>query len=140
MAFAFGFPYSFVHAIQLQEFAIVLPDFLSNMAGIPITGQAIGVVWLLVQGDVIRAFELDDIFAMGLVSIISSSVGVLEQAQAQLFARTTQSLDVFDLSFDFGEVTHVIYGLMVWLVTVIGCLPHILTKESGGDSGIHRSG
>ena len=101
-----GFDRGFVYAIELEEFTVSLTDLLFDMTLPKISSEAEGAVWLLVQGDVIRAFELNDVIAFGLVFVVSPGVSVLEQGQPQLLTRQTQGFDVFDFCFDFGEVTH----------------------------------
>ena len=81
-----------------------LADLLFDVTLPEISSQAEGSIRLLVQGDVIRAFELDDVIAFGFVFVVSPGFGVLEQGQPQLLTRQTQGFDVFDLCFDFGEV------------------------------------
>ena len=71
-----------------------------------VSSEAEGAVWSLVEGDVVRAFELDDEVAFGFVLVIPSGFGVGEQGQPQLPTRQAQGFDVFDLCFDFREVTH----------------------------------
>ena len=71
-----------------------------------ISSEAKGAIRLLVEGDVVRAFELNDVIAFDLVFVIAPSVGVLEQGQTHFLTRVTQGFDVFDLCFNFGEVTH----------------------------------
>ena len=67
--------------------------------------EAIRSICILVQGDVIRAFELDDEVPFGFVFVISSGLGVLEEGQSQLLTCRPEGFDIFDLCFDFGEVT-----------------------------------
>ena len=52
-----------------------------------VRGDAKGPVCLLVEGDVIRAFELDDVISLGLVFVVSPGLSVLEQVQTQLLTR-----------------------------------------------------
>ena len=82
-----------------------------------ISSEAEGAVWLFVQGDVIRAFELDDVIAFGFVFVIAPGFSVLEQGQPQLLTRRAQGFDVFDLCFDFGEVRHVFLSVDWWLAS-----------------------
>jgi hypothetical protein len=73
-----------------------------------VSGQAKGAVGLLLEGDVIRAFELNDVIAFGFVFAIASGLDVREQGQPQPCTRQPQGLDVFDLRFDFREVTDLV--------------------------------
>jgi hypothetical protein len=52
-----------------------------------VSSEAEGAIRLFVQGDVIRAFELNDVIAFGFVFVIAPSVSVLEQGQPQLLTR-----------------------------------------------------
>ena len=49
-----------------------------------ISGEVKGAVCLFVHSDVIRAFELDDVIALGFVFVVAPSLSVLEQGQPQL--------------------------------------------------------
>ncbi len=95
-----------MHAVELEEFPVSLADLLFDVPLPKISGQAKGAVCLFVQGDVVRAFEPDDVIAFGFVFVIAPGVSVVEEGQPQLPTRQTQGFDVSDLCFDFGEVTH----------------------------------
>lgn len=53
-----------VNPVKLQQLPEVLAHLLLHMAVPPVGCQAVGVVGLFVQGDVIGAFEPDDIIAL----------------------------------------------------------------------------
>ena len=54
--------------VKLEEFAVILPNLLFDVAIPEVRSEAEGVVQLFVHGDVIRAFELDNEIALGFVS------------------------------------------------------------------------
>ena len=99
-----GFQRGFVDPVELEEFPVALADLVFDVAIPEVSSEAEGAVWLLVEGDVVGAFELDDEVAFGLVLVIAPGVSVLEQGQLQLLNGQPQGFDVFDLCFDFGEV------------------------------------
>ena len=63
-------------AVELEELAVILANLLFHMPLPKISSQAKGSIRLFVQSDVIRAFELDDVIALGLVFVIAPSVSV----------------------------------------------------------------
>jgi hypothetical protein len=74
-----GFDCGFVHSVELEEFAVALTNFFLDVTLPKISSQSKGSIRLFVQGDVIRAFELDDVISFGFVFVISPGVSVLEQ-------------------------------------------------------------
>ena len=56
-----GFDRGFVNPVELEELAVSLADLLFDVPLPKISSEAKSAVWLLVEGDVIRAFELDDV-------------------------------------------------------------------------------
>jgi hypothetical protein len=113
MAFPPGFLHRFVDGIQLQELAVVGPDLLFNMAGEEVRGESKGSVLLLLNGDVIRAFELDDVFRFQSVVVKASCLSFFQDRQIQFSAGGFQGVEVFDLRFDGSEVGHGFWGLRV---------------------------
>ncbi len=97
----------FVDPVELQEFAVSLADFSFDVAVPKVSGQTKCAVLLLVQGDVIRTFQPDDLIALGFVFVITPGFGVRDKAYAKFLTRQPQGFDVFDLRFDFSEVRHV---------------------------------
>lgn len=82
------------------------------MAFPEICSQAESAVRLFVQGDVLRAFQPNDVLAFGFVFVIATCLSILQEGQAHFLAGRAQGFDVFDLCFDFSEVTH---GSLVFL-------------------------
>src|ERR1035437_7725434 len=91
-----SFPFSFTHSP-----AVLSPPAepeKSNLSYCPnsgvhfseISSEAKSAIQLLVEGDVVRAFELDDVIAFGLIFVISPGVSVLEEGQPQFLTRQTQ--------------------------------------------------
>ena len=74
----------FVDPVELEEFAVIPANLLFDVTLPEVGGEAESAVRLFVQGDVIRAFELDDVIAFGFVFVIPPGLGVLEQGQPQL--------------------------------------------------------
>ena len=68
-----------MNPVELEEFAVSVTDLLFHVTIPEVRRNAIGSVRLFVQGDVIRAFELDDILALGFVVVIPPGFDVLEQ-------------------------------------------------------------
>src|ERR1039458_6624238 len=56
-----GFNRCFVDPVKLEEFAVSLADLLFDVTLPEISSEAEGSIRLLVHGDVVRAFELNDI-------------------------------------------------------------------------------
>jgi hypothetical protein len=73
-----SFDSSFVHVIELEEFAAILANLALYMTLPEISGEAKSAVLLSVQCDVIQAFELDHVIAFGFVLVVSPSASVLE--------------------------------------------------------------
>jgi len=69
-----------VDPVEPEEFAVILADLLFDVAIPEVSSDAIGAVRLLVQGDVVRAFELNDIIAFGFVFVIPSGFSVWNEA------------------------------------------------------------
>jgi hypothetical protein len=69
----------------------------------------------LVEGDVVRAFEPDDVVALELVARIAAGVGFLVQRDSELAQRLAQGLEVTNLRLDGCEVTH---GFLLSLVQI----------------------
>ena len=107
-----GFDGGFVDAVKLQELAVTRADFLFNMTLPQVSRETELAVWLLVYGDVIGAFQLEDVIAFGFVFVIAPGFGVLEQGQAHFLACRAQGFDVFNLCCDGSEVTH---GFLMFL-------------------------
>jgi hypothetical protein len=83
-----------VDPIELEKFAVSLADLLFDVPLPKISSEAKGAARLLVKCDVIRAFELDHVIAFGLVFVITSGFGVVEQGQPQFLTRQAQGFDV----------------------------------------------
>jgi len=114
-----GFDRGFVDPVELQRLSVFLANFFFDVAIPEVSSQVERSIRVFVQGDVVRAFELNDVIACGLVFVISSGLGVLEEGQPQLLTRRLEGLDVFDLCFDFREVTPVLsFPLVVVLMNV----------------------
>ena len=73
-----GFDRRFVNAIELEELAVSLADLLFDVIIPEVSSEAKGAVRLFVQGNVVRAFELDDVIAFGFVFVITPGLRVLE--------------------------------------------------------------
>jgi hypothetical protein len=67
-----------VDSVELEEFAVSLTDLFFDVAIPDVSSEAKGAVRLLVEGDVVRAFELNDVIASDLVLVIAPGLGVLE--------------------------------------------------------------
>jgi hypothetical protein len=65
-----GFHSGFVYPVELEEFTVSLANFLFHVTIPEVSSQAKGAVGLLVEGNVIRAFELDHVIASGLVLVV----------------------------------------------------------------------
>ena len=63
-------------AVELEELAVILADLFFDVTLPEISSEAKSSLRLSIQGDVIRAFELDDVIALGLVFVIAPSVSV----------------------------------------------------------------
>jgi len=94
--------------VELEEFAVSLADLLFEVTLPKISGEAIGAVRLLAEGDVVMSLELDYVVAFGSILIVPSGFSVGNEADAKFLTRKPKGLDVFDLRFNFGEVTHCI--------------------------------
>ena len=92
--------------IELQQPAKVLANLLFDMATPPIGCEAIGTVWLLAQGNVIRPIQSDDEIAVSFVAGITPSVSIGKKGEAHLSQCQTQGVDVFNCGFNCCEVTH----------------------------------
>ncbi len=99
-----------MNAIKLQELAVARANFLFNMTLPEVGRETKRTVRLFIQSDVVGAFETNDELAFYLVFVIAPAFGILEQGQAHLVTRGAQGLNVFDLCFDSGEVTHDLFG------------------------------
>ena len=76
-----GFDRGFVDPVELEEFAVSFANLLFDVTLPKISSEAKGAVCLLVEGDVVWPFELNDVIAFGLVFVITPGFGVLEQGQ-----------------------------------------------------------
>jgi hypothetical protein len=94
-----GFDRGFVDPVKLQQLSVSLANFFFDVAIPEVSSQVERSIRVFVQGDVVRAFELNDVIACGLVFVISSGLGVLEEGQPYFLTRRPEGLDVFDLSF-----------------------------------------
>jgi hypothetical protein len=99
-----------VDAVKLQELSVILANLLFHMPVPSVAGEGERSVLLFIHGDVIRAFEPDDIIAFDVVFVVTTGGRFLEQGQAHFLNGRAQSVDVFDLSFDGCEVTHLFVG------------------------------
>ena len=84
-------------AVELEELAVSLTDLLFHMPLPEVSSQAVGSIRLFVQGDVIRAFEPDDVIALELVARITAGVGFLEQGDAEFAERGAQGIEVTEM-------------------------------------------
>ena len=75
-----GFDRGFVDAVELEELAVSLADPLFHVTIPEVSGEAIRSIRILVQSDVIRAFELNHVIALGLVFVIAPGVSVWDEA------------------------------------------------------------
>jgi hypothetical protein len=94
-----GFDRGFVDPLELQRLSVFLANFFFDVAIPEVSSQVERSIRVFVQGDVVRAFELNDVIACGLIFVISTGLGVLEEGQPQFLTRRPEGLDVFDLSF-----------------------------------------
>ncbi len=60
--------------------AVILANLLFDVTIPEVSSEAEGAVRLLVEGDVVRAFELDDEVPFGLVFVISPGFSVCNEA------------------------------------------------------------
>ncbi len=74
-----GFAHGLVDAVKLQELPVALTDFLFDVAVPEIRGEAERAVRLFIDGDVVGAFQPDDVVAFDSVLVIAPGFGVLEQ-------------------------------------------------------------
>jgi hypothetical protein len=130
MATLTGFSSGFVDGVELEQSAEVGADFLGHMPVPPICGQAEGAILLLVYRDVVWAFEPDDVIAADAIGAVAAGIGIGFHGEAEFFAGSPESRDVFDLGGDGREMTH--------LSPFIGYL--CAAGRSGGTGGLWDSG
>ena len=75
-----GFDRGFVDPVELEKPAVSLANLLLDVPLPKISSEAKGAIWLLVEGDVVGAFELNDVIAFGLVFVIAPGVSVWDEA------------------------------------------------------------
>ena len=65
-----GFERGLVDSVKLEEFAVSLADLLFDVTIPEVSSEAERSIRVLVKGDVVRAFELNDISAFSFVFVI----------------------------------------------------------------------
>jgi hypothetical protein len=82
----------------------------------PVGGEAIAAVFFrrVINGDVIGAFELDDVRGEPGHAGIAAAFGVGEHDETEFAARVLQGVEIPDLGLDGGEVGHGLIGS--WIV------------------------
>ncbi len=116
-AFLPGFLCGLVDRIELEETAVIGTYLLLDMTGKPISRETEGAIRLSVYRDVIRAFQPDDISAMGFHGREAASIGIGEKFETDLLHGGPEGCDVFDLGVYGGEVGHSL-GLLVCRVII----------------------
>lgn len=101
-----GLLHCFVNSVKLDQLAVVFPDFAFDMVVPKISGDAEGAFRLSVQGDIEWPFKADYIVALCFVVRVTPGFRVLFDSETHFGARRSQCLDVFNLCFYRGEVTH----------------------------------
>ena len=102
-----GFCRRLVDPVELGEFAVVGPNFGLDVPREPICGQAKRPVGLPIGGNVIGAFETDNVLAFGRLGVVAASFGVWDEFETEFAACHPQSLSVADLGFNSSEMTHI---------------------------------
>ena len=89
-----GFAHGLVDAVGLQQAAVADADFLGDVAVPPVGGEAVATVFLRggIDGDVIRAFELDDVGCHAIGGCVAPAFGVLLERQSEFGAGVTECL------------------------------------------------
>ena len=92
--------------VGLELPAITLANFPGDMPVPPIGGQSIGALVLLCgfDGDVVRAFEPDDVRSLPGNDGIAAAISIRVERQAEFRTGIVQGIEVPDLSLDGGEV------------------------------------
>ena len=92
--------------VELEKLAKVGAHLLLDVPIPPVGGEAIRPIVVFVQGDVVWAFEFDDVFSFRLIVNEASRARILDQGEAHFRTCGAQGVDVFDLCLDRCEVTH----------------------------------
>ena len=61
---------------------------------------------MLLQGNIVRAFQPDDVVALDPVPAVAASLGILQELEPEFDSGCSQSLNVSDLCLDMREVGH----------------------------------
>ena len=103
-----GFAHGLVDAVGLQQAAVADADFLGDVAVPPVGGEAVATVFLRggIDGDVIRAFELDDAGRKAGGASVAAALGIGQELEAEFDAGVLQGIEIPDLGLNGGEVTH----------------------------------
>ena len=101
-------------AVGLEQAAVAGADFPGDVTAPPIGGQAITAVLFgrRIHGDVIRAFQLDDVRCMAGDARVTAAGGVGQEFDAEFDAGVLQGIKIPDLGLDGGEVGHVFCYLL----------------------------
>jgi hypothetical protein len=108
-----------VDAVELEQPTEVRADFLLDVSVPPIGGEFERSAFGAIGGDVIGAFELNDVVALPGLAGEAPSFGVLKKFHAEFGAGISQSIDVADFSLDCREVTHVFSFGGLWVEFVL---------------------
>ena len=108
-------------AVGLQQAAVADADFLGNVAIPPVGGESVAAVVFLVgfDRDVIRPFELNDVWREPSHAGITSALCIGGETEIEFRAGVAQSIDIADLSLDGSEVRHV--GLVIGSIDFVRC-------------------
>ena len=90
--------------VELQETPELGPDLFLNVIRPPVGRETVRTVLCLVDGDVIWAFETDDVIAFQLITAVTACDSVRFDPQAQFGTSRLEGGDVLDLGLYFSEV------------------------------------
>jgi hypothetical protein len=94
-----------VDAVELQQFPIARAQFPLDVAVPPICSEPVTAIRLAVEGNVVWAFQADNIVALKRVTAVAARQGVLQYGKPELSASLSEGRDVPDLSFYGSKMT-----------------------------------
>ena len=122
-------------AVGLEEASVVFAGFADDVAIPPVGGEAEGarVLWVGVDGDVVGAFEANDVGAGASDATVATTFRARGELDAEVGTGVAQGSEVADLGVDGGEVGHggVLLFVVGWWLVVEG----VAGAECGVQSG-----
>ena len=106
-----------MNAVGLQQATVAGADFLGDVAAPPVGGQPVAAVLLRggVDGDIIRAFQLDDMGGGASDARVAPALSISQELEAEFDGGVAEGVKIPDLGLDGGEVTH---GFMLFVFMV----------------------